>query len=44
MFIDKGKELMLKLILELEEFGSPESLPSVEGKRMLCNVKPKSKK
>lgn len=44
MFVDKGKELMLKLVLDLEEFGTPESLPSIEGKRMLCNIKPKSKK
>ncbi len=41
--IDKGKELMLKVILAIEEFGMAESLPSMEGKKMFATLKPKTK-
>jgi translation initiation factor IF-3 len=41
--IDKGKALLLKLILSVEEFGVPEGLPSMEGKKMFATLKPKQK-
>jgi translation initiation factor IF-3 len=41
--IDRGKELMLKVILAVEEFGMAESLPSMEGKKMFATLRPKSK-
>jgi translation initiation factor IF-3 len=41
--IDTGKELMLKVILAVEEFGMAESMPSMEGKKMFATIKPKSK-
>lgn len=44
IFVDKGQELMLNLILNVEEHGSPESLPKLEGKRLQCTLKPKTKK
>jgi translation initiation factor IF-3 len=43
-FISKGEELMLKFIISLEEFGSAEAVPKMEGKKMICTLKPKSKK
>jgi translation initiation factor IF-3 len=43
-FIDKGKALLLKLILSVEEHGIPESLPSMEGKKMFTTIKPKNNK
>jgi translation initiation factor IF-3 len=42
--IDKGKALILKLIISVEEFGIAESLPTMEGKKMFCLFKPKSQK
>jgi translation initiation factor IF-3 len=42
--IDKGKTLILKLIVSVEEYGIPESLPTMEGKKMFCLLKPKSQK
>ena len=43
-FVDKGQELMLKLILSIEDFGSAESVPKMEGKKMISTIKPKPKK
>lgn len=43
-FVDKGQELMLKLILNLEDYGSAESLPKLEGKKLMSTMKPKAKK
>ena len=43
-FVDKGKALMLKLIMNLEEYGSAEAMPKLEGKKMMCTLKPKPKK
>jgi translation initiation factor IF-3 len=43
-FVDKGKELMLSLIVSVEEHGSAEALPVLEGKKMICTLKPKTKK
>lgn len=42
--IDKGQELLLKMILAVEEHGTPESLPKMEGKKMFATLKPKPKK
>lgn len=39
--ISRGQELILKLILAVEEYGSAESLPSMEGKKMMATIKPK---
>lgn len=41
--INKGKEIMLKVIVAVEEYGTAESLPSMEGKKMFATLKPKSK-
>jgi translation initiation factor IF-3 len=43
-FVDKGQELMLKLILNLEDYGSAESIPKLEGKKLISTIKPKGKK
>jgi translation initiation factor IF-3 len=43
-FIDKGRALMLKLIVDVEEFGIAEGLPNMEGKKLIGFIKPKPKK
>ena len=43
-FVDKGQELMLKLIVDLEDYGSAESIPKLEGKKLISTLKPKPKK
>lgn len=43
-FVDKGKELMLKLIVSIEDHGSAEAVPVLEGRKMICTLKPKTKK
>ncbi len=43
-FIDKGKALMLKLIVSVEDFGKAESMPTMEGKKMFATLKPKTSK
>lgn len=43
-FVDKGQELMLKLIVNLEEHGSAEAIPKLEGKKLISTLKPKPKK
>ena len=43
-FVDKGQELMLKLIVDLEDYGSAESIPKLDGKKLISNLKPKTKK
>jgi translation initiation factor IF-3 len=43
-FVDKGQEVMLNLIVSIEEHGSAESIPKLEGKRLQCTLKPKAKK
>jgi translation initiation factor IF-3 len=40
-FIDIGKEIFFKLIIDIEGFGIPESLPKLEGKKLFCLIKPK---
>lgn len=44
LFKDKGEILLLKFAAELEEFGKPENLPELEGKRMIMFLSPKKKK
>lgn len=43
-FKEQGEVLLLKLAEEVEEYGTPESLPKLEGKRLIMNLKPKKKK
>jgi len=38
---ERGEKLVLEFIQRLEEHGTPESLPSFEGKRLFVTVKPK---
>ena len=42
--IDMGQELLLKMILAVEEHGTAEALPKLEGKKMFATLKPKPKK
>jgi translation initiation factor IF-3 len=42
-FINRGKELMLKLIVSVEAYGMAEAMPNMEGKRMYAMLRPKSK-
>ena len=44
MFKDRGELLLLKFADRLKEFGSLESMPKLEGKRMLAIFTPKSAK
>ena len=44
IFVDKGQELMLNVIISVDEHGTAESLPKLEGKRLQCTLKPKPKK
>ena len=44
VFVDKGKALMLKLMVAVEEYGISEGLPNMEGKKLIGFVKPKPKK
>ncbi len=42
-FIARGELLLLRFIQALEEFGTPEGLPKMEGKRMFVFIAPKKK-
>lgn len=44
LFKEKGEILLLKFAQELEEIGKVESLPKLEGKRMIMFISPKKKK
>lgn len=44
LFKDKGEILLLKFAAELEEWGKVESMPELEGKRMIIYISPKRKK
>jgi len=44
LFKDKGEILLLKLAQSLEEIASVESMPKLEGKRMIMMIAPKKKK
>jgi len=41
--INRGKELMLKVVAAVEEFGVPESPPNMDGRKMFCTLRVKSK-
>lgn len=43
-FVSNGEILMLKLIDKVSEHGLPEAMPKMEGKKMMCTLKPKVKK
>ncbi len=43
LFKDKGEILLLKFATELEDLGSVEQLPKMEGKRMIMFIAPKKK-
>ena len=44
VFQDRGELLLLRFMKELEEFGTAEALPKLEGKRMGVLISPKKKK
>lgn len=44
VFKDRGELILLKFLKELEEIGSAEELPKLEGKRMFVMISPKKKK
>lgn len=44
VFVSNGELVMLKLIDSVSEYGLPESMPKMEGKRMQCLLKPRPKK
>lgn len=44
VFKERGELLLLRFLKELEDYGSAESLPKLEGKRMTVIVSPKKKK
>jgi len=41
MFRDKGEFMILRFVKDLEEYGTAETMPKLEGKRMSLFVKPK---
>jgi translation initiation factor IF-3 len=44
LFKEKGEILLLRLAQDLEELGTVEQLPRLEGKRMIITLTPKKKK
>ncbi len=44
LFKDKGQILLLRLAQDLEEYGTVESMPKMEGKRMIMFIAPKKVK
>lgn len=43
VFKEQGEILLLRFAQELEEYGKPEQLPALEGKRMIMIITPKKK-
>ncbi len=43
VFKERGEILLLNFIQELSEFGTPEQMPKLEGKRMIVMINPKKK-
>lgn len=43
VFKERGEILLLKFIQELSEFGLPEQMPKLEGKKMFVVINPKKK-
>jgi translation initiation factor IF-3 len=44
VFKDQGQILLLRLAQDLEEYGTVEQMPKLEGKRMIMFIAPKKKK
>lgn len=44
MFKQQGELVLAKLATEVEEFGTPESMPSLLGKNMIYTIKPRKQK
>lgn len=44
LFKEKGEILLLRFAQDLEEVGTVEQLPKLEGKRMIISIAPKKKK
>lgn len=44
IFKDKGELVLAKLASEIEEYGTPEAMPKMTGKRMTFFIKPKKNK
>ena len=44
MFKDQGEKQLLRFAVELEEYGRPENMPVLEGKRMTMMIAPNKKK
>lgn len=42
-YIENGKALLYKLILSVQDYGVPEAIPNLEGKKMFATLKPKGK-
>ena len=43
VFKERGEVLLLRFVSELEEYGLPEAMPKMEGKKMIVNLVPKKK-
>lgn len=41
VFKDRGEVLLLRFVNELEDYGVPEAMPKLEGKKMIINLNPK---
>ena len=44
VFKEQGELLLARFAADLEEFGKPENVPNLEGKRMIMFLSPKSQK
>ncbi len=44
IYKEKGAELLERLISDVEEYGTPEKSPTMEGRRMVVIIAPKKKK
>jgi translation initiation factor IF-3 len=44
LFKEKGEVLLLRFANDLEEYGKPDQMPKLEGKRMIVSFSPKKKK
>lgn len=43
LFKEQGEILLLRFVSELEEYGKPEQMPVLEGKKMIMVIAPKKK-
>jgi translation initiation factor IF-3 len=44
IYKDQGEILLLRLAQDLDDYGKPEGLPILMGKRMIITIQPKKKK